>query len=94
MERKLADEALKKYIDRLEILHQIDQAILAAQSPDEIAKAALVYIRRLVPCLRASLILLDFEAQEAMVLLVDTDHETGFGTGKRLSLNTYKRIID
>ena len=33
--------------------------------------------------------LLDFEAQEAMVLLVDTDHETGFGTGKRLPLNTY-----
>lgn len=89
VERKLADEALKKYIDRLEILHQIDQAILAAQSPDEIAKAALVYIRQLVPCLRASLILLDFEAQEAMVLLVDTDHETGFDTGKRLPLNTY-----
>jgi signal transduction histidine kinase/FixJ family two-component response regulator len=89
MERKLADEALKKYTDRLEILRQIDQAILAAQSPEEIAKATLGHIRRLVPCLRANLMLLDFEAQVATVLLVDTDRKTGFGTGKYLPLNTY-----
>ena len=32
--RNLATQALRRYSDRLQTLHQIDQAILAAQSPD------------------------------------------------------------
>jgi len=92
IERKQAEDELRKYANRLEILHRIDQAVLAAQSPQAIAKAALDHIRRLVACLRASLILFNSEAQEATVLHVDTEHEARFGVGTRIPMKTFASI--
>jgi PAS domain S-box-containing protein len=40
-ERKRDEEALRRYAERLNVLHEIDQAILAARSAEEIAEAAL-----------------------------------------------------
>ena len=51
-ERKRADEALHHYMERLEILHEIDQSVLAAQLPETVALAAIHRIRRLIPCQR------------------------------------------
>lgn len=75
-ERKRADEVLKQYAERLRILHEIDQAILAAQSSEAIAQAALDYIRQLVPCRQASVRVLDFEAGEGTILAIQVDGET------------------
>ena len=56
-ERKRAEELLRANevqlrasTQRLEILHAIDQAILAAQSTEAIAQAALGHMCALVPC--------------------------------------------
>ena len=46
-------EALRRNAERLGILHEIDQSLLAAQRPEIIALAAIGRIRRLVPCQRA-----------------------------------------
>ena len=51
-ERKKAEEALRHYMERLEILHEIDQSVLAAQLPETVAVAAIHRIQRLIPCQR------------------------------------------
>ena len=51
-ERKRAEEALHHYMERLEILHEIDQSVLAAQLPETVAVAAIHRIQRLIPCQR------------------------------------------
>ncbi len=55
-QQRQAEIVLQRYAERLKTLHQIDQAILAAQSPQQIAEAALERIAQLVPCERASLV--------------------------------------
>jgi PAS domain S-box-containing protein len=80
-ERKLAEKALRGHAERLEILRKIDNAILAAQSLEEIAQAVLRYVWHLVPCQRASVALFDWEANESKVLAVQTSAETAVGTG-------------
>jgi PAS domain S-box-containing protein len=81
-----AEATLRQYAERLSILHEIDQAILAAQSPDEIAEAALRRIQRLVPCQRASLTLFDYAADQATVLAARTDGLNGLESGARFAL--------
>ncbi len=51
-ERKRAEEALRNYMERLEILHEIDQSVLAAQLPETVALAAISRLRRLIPSWR------------------------------------------
>jgi PAS domain S-box-containing protein len=59
-ERKHAEERLRRSAERLAILHDMGQAVLAARSPAEIGRAALGRIRRMVPCQRCSIVLFDF----------------------------------
>lgn len=62
-ERKRAEEALHRYTERLQILHEIDQSVLAAQLPETISVAAIHRIRRLIPCQRVMVMTLDENAQ-------------------------------
>jgi len=86
-ERRRAEATLQQHAARLETLHGIDQAILAAHSPEEIAATALRYIRQLVSCERASLTLFDFESDEAIRLAVDSDAKIDLATGGRIPLS-------
>jgi PAS domain S-box-containing protein len=92
-ERKRAEEMLRHYVARLEILHNIDRAILAAQSSQEIANVALRDIRQLlVPCQRANVWLFDLDANEAVRLAVSVEGETSLGAGDRISLDDWGDI--
>lgn len=71
-ERKRMEEAQHRYAERLRILHEIDQATLAALPPEEIAQAALRRVRQLVSCRGSSVIEFDPEIREATVLAIDT----------------------
>jgi PAS domain S-box-containing protein len=64
-ERKRTEEQLRRSADRLTMLHDMDQAILAAQSPAEVGRAAMGRIRRMVPCQRCTVVLFDFESGQA-----------------------------
>lgn len=66
-ERKEAEEALHQYTERLRILHEIDQSVLAAQLPETIAVAAIHRIRRLIPCQRVTVIAIDEEGQTRLL---------------------------
>jgi PAS domain S-box-containing protein len=67
-ERKRTEDQLRRSADRLTMLHDMDQAILGAQSPSEIGRAALGRMRRMVPCQRCTVILFDFERGQAELI--------------------------
>ncbi len=77
-ERKAAEERLRRSAERLAVLHDMGQAVLAARSPAEIGRAALGRIRRMVPCQRCSIVLFDFPKGQAQVL-------AGYAAGNPLS---------
>ncbi len=58
-QRREAEAALQRYAARLNILHELDRAILAAQSPQSVAQATLHLIRKLIPCHHAVIALVE-----------------------------------
>lgn len=88
-ERKRAEEAVARYIDRLQVLREIDQAILAARSPGEIAMAALDHVRRLLPCSRASVTTFDLLNRRATVLAVHVNGTTRLAAGSTFPLDRF-----
>ncbi len=67
-DRKLAEEVIHCSAERLEALHEIDRAILRAESVAEIARAALSRLRRVVPYEQELVVLFKFETNEAELL--------------------------
>lgn len=94
LERALheSEERLRHYAKRLTILHEIDQAILEAESPEAIAQAALVRMRQLAPYRQASVILFDFSAGRATVLAAQSSGETRLKEGMRFPLAAVRGI--
>jgi PAS domain S-box-containing protein len=94
--RARAEDALRHHAERLRVLHEIDRGILAAQSPQTIAQAAVTHILQLIPCQRADVVLYDPNSGEIVVLAVDTGVETAFGKGTRYrldpSVDEFKRL--
>ena len=72
--RRQAEAALQQSTERMEILHEIDRSLLtAARSSREIALSALVRVRQLIPCPRASISLFDLSKNEVTFLAADFD---------------------
>ncbi len=80
VERACAEESLRHYAERLRVLHEIDQSIVAARSPETIAVAAVERIRQLIPCERVIVIavtdtgnckILAAESSAALTLEID-----------------------
>lgn len=86
-ERKRAERALQHTAQRLEALHAIDRAILAAQPPEEIAGVALGYLCQLVPCLHTSALVFDPDAGDAVVLFTAGAGIASLAPGKRFSMD-------
>lgn len=63
-----AESALQRYAQRLEAQRAIDRAILEAQSPEEIAVAALSQLQHLVPCQRGSVLVLPPDGDQPYML--------------------------
>jgi signal transduction histidine kinase len=66
-EYKRSETVLSNYAERLRILHEIDQAILAAQSPERIALAALDQMHHLLPAERMSVVVLDDDGEPQLL---------------------------
>jgi len=82
-ERERTRRALRRYADRLQILREMDQAILAAESVEGIARRAMRYVPQLLPCLQASVALFDPEMGEMSVLAIHAKGDTDVGEGWR-----------
>ena len=83
--RKLAEEAEARYGERLRNLHAIDQAILAAHSPEDIAEAALGRMRKLLPYEQATIVELDPLMTQATILAAADQEGTVLGGTRRLA---------
>lgn len=91
--RVQADAELQKSASRLELLHNIDRALLSAQSPAEIAREALTRIRQLIPSQRTSITLFDFEKNEAIFLVASFDEDFNTAGQSVITLQEYGQYI-
>jgi PAS domain S-box-containing protein len=67
---KAARIALERYAQRLQALHEMDQAILAARSTAEIGRIALGYVEQFLKPVRSSVVIFDVEKSEISFLAV------------------------
>ena len=83
---KHTQAALTKSSERLELLHEIDRALIAAETPGAIAEAALRRLRELLDVPRAIVNLFDFESGEAEWLAAAGRRRIHVGPGIRFPL--------
>jgi PAS domain S-box-containing protein len=88
-DRKRAEEALHHTMERLEILHEIDQSVLAAQLPETVAVAAIHRIRRLIPCQRVMVLSLS-ESGQTSLLAAESSSESHSAA----DLDLYQEILE
>jgi signal transduction histidine kinase/HAMP domain-containing protein len=81
-----AEVARQRAIERLELLRQIDRALIAEESPEAIAGAALVPLRELLGVPRAIINLFDLEAGEVEWLAAAGRRRIRLGPGVRYSI--------
>ncbi|MEP6988526.1 MAG: GAF domain-containing protein, partial [Chloroflexota bacterium] len=72
-ERKRSEMTLQRYVKRMEVLHEIDTGIINATSTEEIVETALKYIRELIPCRRATVVIFDLPTNEGILFADHTD---------------------
>ncbi len=89
IERQLAEQALHQYAQRLKNLHEIDHAILAAQSSTAIVEGALGHIRQLVPCSWANMVILERDSSKATVLSTGQDTHDFVSTERDVPLERF-----
>ena len=89
-EQKAIEESMTKYAQRLEVLYRIGRDVLRTESLKELAEVILIHLRRLIQCRRASIFIVDQTLTEPIILCVDTEWETKWGSGSRLSANLYR----
>jgi signal transduction histidine kinase/HAMP domain-containing protein len=81
-----AEVALQRAIERLELLHQIDRALIAEERPEAIAAAALLPLRELLGVPRAIVNLFDLAAGEVEWLAAVGRRRLRLGPGVRYSI--------
>jgi PAS domain S-box-containing protein/putative nucleotidyltransferase with HDIG domain len=91
--RKQAEEKIQRQNMRLKVLREIDTAILAADSAEDIVGAALSHTRELIGCRRAAVALFDWGENEALMFGVRTMGESSIPQGARLPLAPFQDLI-
>jgi len=82
-ERRRTRDALRRYAQRLRLLHDVDQFILASPPLDHVMRATLVRLRPMTPYLRASVTLFHPDSAEWEVVAVDAAGDTELPAGRR-----------
>jgi len=85
-DHRRAEHAVADQAERLRILHEIDRAVLAAKSPEEIALAAMRRARQVDSCPHAAVWSFESNDCRARLLAADVEGETAIAAGSCLSL--------
>ena len=85
-QRREAEESVKRYAQRLEVLHQLDVQILASSSIPVLLGMVVKHMRQLVPCSRAGIGLVDTATNELVLYAVDVHAPTRVGSGVHMPL--------
>lgn len=80
-ERRRAEEAARRQAERLAMLRSIDSAILAAQSPSQVANSVLDVLASLVHPARGSVIRFDDKTKVGTILAVRDETASGLTAG-------------
>ncbi len=94
VERKRAEKSLKSYADRLELIHEIDQAVLESNSANEIAKYTLPRLGDLIPFIRGSVSYYDLKSGEVALLAVYGRGDEDLGSELRLPIDLFEMRKD
>lgn len=87
-QRHQAEAAARRYMNRLEVLRQMDRAMLSATSLKGTAEIVLRYLRQLVPLPRASVAEIDEHTGEMTVAAVLVQGTTAVAEGTRIRVDT------
>jgi PAS domain S-box-containing protein len=93
-EVKRIEERLRQSRDRLDMLRQVERSVLSSRSVTEIAREAVDRVHRLVPCLRASLVVFAGDLGSASVLASWGAFQDEFGVGTEFLPETAYGQID
>lgn len=91
-ERVRAEARVRQYADQLRVLHEIDLAILAAGSAEEIAEATLRGLEELVPSAVSRIILVDSDKAESHVLASFGGEGARSGEAEWCSLSWHRAV--
>src|SRR5579859_1075322 len=83
-DRKRSETALKRYAQRMEILHDIDIALLEGRDVQHLVQSALSHLRGLVPCQRASVGVIDEGIGDGLIFAADFVGDMAFREGVRV----------
>jgi signal transduction histidine kinase/CheY-like chemotaxis protein len=92
LERKQAEENIQKHNRRLKALREIDIAILSADSIEKTIYAALGHMRELLNCRRATMTIVDREANEALLFDVTMSQPTSLPKGTRIPIALFEEM--
>jgi signal transduction histidine kinase len=91
--KQAAEKALQRNLSRLEILHQVDRAMLAAQSSEEISQAALDGLRDLLgPELRAHVLVVNGDSEFDSILACSVPDNPLFPAGSHITHADFQAI--
>jgi PAS domain S-box-containing protein len=85
-ERKQNEIALKRYAQRMEVLHQIDMGLIQGISMDALVDLTLKQLQQLIPCQRLDLMLIEEDKNEALVFAVRHQNSPIIGAGVRIPI--------
>ena len=81
--RKAQESTLQRYVQRMQILHEIDLGIISATSVIDVVDEALKHIRALFGCQQAAVVLFDFASTEIIFVAGDTSVPSSINKGDR-----------
>ena len=87
--RQQAEEALRRHAKRLEILRDIDIAILEARSPESVAQIAVQALHSILLSARVSVATFDLAAGQARVIAVESAEAKALQVGDVLPIESF-----
>ncbi|MBX3082067.1 MAG: PAS domain S-box protein [Anaerolineae bacterium] len=103
IQRQQNEQYLKRFAQRMELLHQIDIGLLRGDSIQELIQTTLTYLRQLIPCQRAKVGVIDPQTGEGTVFTVNLEREVTLDQGVHTSVPSsvladldarYMRVFD
>lgn len=85
-EHNQVHETIRRYTQRLEILHKIDLGLIEGGSIQALIGTTLTHLRELIPYRRADVTILDETAGEAVIFAVGFNGDTTLGQGVRVPI--------
>ncbi len=76
--QKLTEDKILGYMHRLEVLREIDRAILETPLVGKLARTVITNLKRLINCRHASIVIYDNKCEEIILLRVENDGQTSF----------------